>query len=161
MTDPDETEREVFARIYAKARAFAAVVRPRSWIDPDDVVQEALARVLAAGGLSRLDDPDRYLRTVIFRIASREIVRRQRDDEFARSGGQEDEPGPGLPVPILLAGLRPIDRALLYLVDVEGFPIGEAAAVAGVAEPGARMRLVRARRRARRLLQSNDEGSDR
>ena len=51
MTDPDVDEREVFARIYLRSRQFAAVIRPRSWIDPDDLVQEALARALAAGGL--------------------------------------------------------------------------------------------------------------
>lgn len=158
MTDPDVDEREVFARIYLRSRQFAAVIRPRSWIDPDDLVQEALARALAAGGFARLADPERYLRTVIFRVASAEIAKQRRVDEVLnRAGRSDDDREPGLPVSLLLAGLTPHDRALLYLVDVEGLPIREAAGVTGVRETAARMRLVRARRKARLLLEADDE----
>lgn len=59
------------------------------------------------------------------------------------------------PVPSDLADLLRLDptsRALLYLVEVEGASIRDAAAAAGCTEPAARMRLSRARRRLRAEL---------
>lgn len=95
---------------------------------------------------------------MIFRVASAEIAKQRRVDEVLnRAGRSDDDREPGLPVSLLLAGLTPHDRALLYLVDVEGLPIREAAGVTGVRETAARMRLVRARRKARLLLEADDE----
>jgi RNA polymerase sigma-70 factor (ECF subfamily) len=44
-------------------------------------------------------------------------------------------------------------RALLYLTEIEGAGVAEAAEVVGCSDPAARMRLTRARRRLRHLLE--------
>jgi len=49
----------------------------------------------------------------------------------------------------VLLRLDPVARGLLFLVEVEGASIREAAAAVGCTEPAARMRLSRARRRLR------------
>lgn len=160
MTDEDVDDPEVFAAAYGRLRRFASVVRSQPDVDPDDLVQEALARTLAAGGLARLQDPERYLRTVICRLAYEEDRRRRR---WARAVpkltvGDGFHDAMGLPVSVLLERLGPQDRALLFLVEVEGLPVREAAGLAGVRETAARMRLTRARRRARALL--SDHGGE-
>ena len=48
-----------------------------------------------------------------------------------------------------LMRLSPTVRALLYLVDIEGEPVADAAALVGMSHSGARVALMRARRRLR------------
>jgi DNA-directed RNA polymerase specialized sigma24 family protein len=50
----------------------------------------------------------------------------------------------------------PADRALLYLVHVDGMTASEAATSVGVSHVAARARLSRARRRLRRLLREEE-----
>ena len=49
-------------------------------------------------------------------------------------------------------------RALLYLVEVEGQPINDAADVVGMSNSGARVALMRARRRLRSELTMEANG---
>ena len=151
----DARDREMFADVYRRLRRFASVVRARPGDDPDDLVQEALARAIASGGLARLDDPERYLRTVVYRLVCEELrkqTRWERAVPLLRTV-TADTSGEGLPMSLLLTELDPTDRTLLFLVEVEQWPIRDAAALAGVRDTAARMRLVRARRRARKLLE--------
>ena len=121
MADDDE----LFAAIYPALRRFAAVVRPPG-VDPDDLVQEAVARTLARSTLSELDDAGAYLRTVIARLASnhrrdhgrrRAIVDRWvRPCRLAR-GRPSQRRGRRR-----CAGSPPTLRAVLYLRIVEGLP---------------------------------------
>jgi RNA polymerase sigma factor (sigma-70 family) len=53
-----------------------------------------------------------------------------------------------------LARLRPRDRELVQLVDVDGLTAPDAAAALGIRAPAARMRLTRARRRLRATLEA-------
>src|SRR5688572_13795557 len=67
-TDADAADVEVLRAIYPGLRRFAAAWAPLE-VDPDDLLQEAIARTLAAGPLARLDNPGAYLRTVIANVA--------------------------------------------------------------------------------------------
>ncbi|MBX3286283.1 MAG: RNA polymerase subunit sigma-24, partial [Actinobacteria bacterium] len=66
-----EDEAGTFEALYPALRRFAAVVGGPA-TEPDDLVQEALARTLARGSLADLDDPAVYLRRVVARLASNE-----------------------------------------------------------------------------------------
>lgn len=145
--DPDE---EVFAAVYADVRRFAAVVGPVE-DDPDDLVQEALARTLRKVRLSELEQPERYLQTVIIRLASnrrRSLGRWRR--AAARLDFQEKPAVNEFPSDLSdLFRLPPQVRAVLYLVEVEGRTFGEAAAALGCSEEAARARASRGRRQLR------------
>jgi RNA polymerase sigma factor (sigma-70 family) len=153
----DEAERddEVFARLYPALRRFAAVVRPPEE-DADDLVQEALVRALAVRPLCEYDDPGAYLRTAIVRIASnhrRRLGRRQR--AYVRSAdaiGARNAPYPSDLDDLRRLGVR--DRAVLYLVLIEGLPYAAVASTLGCTEQAARMRASRALRRLRSDLEA-------
>lgn len=142
-----------FAALYPRLRRLAAVAAPLE-VDPDDLVQDALVRVLRRGSLARLDDPGAYLATVIVNLASnsrRGLGRRRR--AFVRHGAGAAEELPAYPSDLAdLERLAPGERALLFLVDVEGWGYAEVAPVLGCSEDAARQRASRARRRLRRDL---------
>ena len=75
-----------FAGLYPRLRRLAAVAAPLE-VDPDDLVQDALVRVLRRGPLADLDDPGAYLAKVIVNLASnsrRGLGRRRRAGHAAR-----------------------------------------------------------------------------
>jgi RNA polymerase sigma-70 factor (ECF subfamily) len=139
----------LFGAIYPGLRRFAGAVARRG-DDPDDLVQDALVRVLAKGSLSRLDDPGRYLRVVVVRLASNARRRGARGD---RALGRLEPPTPAAPadrdVGALerLDGLSPRDRGVLFLTVVEGWDHATAASMLGM-RPGA-VRMAKARALAR------------
>jgi RNA polymerase sigma-70 factor (ECF subfamily) len=51
-----------------------------------------------------------------------------------------------------LEWLKPRQRAVLYLAEVEGYPFSEVADLVGCSEPAARMAASRARKRLREAL---------
>jgi DNA-directed RNA polymerase specialized sigma24 family protein len=59
----------LFAAIYPGLRRWAAVCGPAE-VDPDDLVQEAVARTLRTHALSDLDDAGAYLRRAIVNLAA-------------------------------------------------------------------------------------------
>ena len=154
-SDGDLTEK--VRLLYPSLRAFAAGVTRD---DPDDVVQEAFVRLLQRGSLETITDLGAYLRRVVVTVA----IDRSRHARAGRDA--QDRSGPpavGLAAvyPSDVAELMALDvrsRALLYLTEIEGAPIGEAATAVGSTETAARMRLSRARRRLRRLME--EEGND-
>ncbi|HZP29695.1 MAG TPA: sigma-70 family RNA polymerase sigma factor [Acidimicrobiia bacterium] len=157
VADPVGTEDARFAELYPGLRRFAAVVRP-SGVDPDDLVQEALTRLLTTRPLSECDDPGAYLRTAIVRIASnhrRSLARRR--VALSRMGDPElDEPS----YPSDLDELRhlsPDDRALLYLVVVEQRAHADVGRLLGCTEAAARRRFSRALRRLRTTIEETDD----
>lgn len=147
----------MFARLYPSLRRFAATVRPAE-VDADDLVQDALARVLGAGSLTSLDDPGAYLRTVMLRLASnhrRSLGRRRR--ALTRLA-VVDSDGPAYPSDLDdLRQLPPKDRAVLYLVVVERGSYAEAARILGCSEEAARARGSRALRRLRKAMTAQSE----
>jgi RNA polymerase sigma-70 factor (ECF subfamily) len=160
MRERSSTDDEVFARLYPSLRRFAATIRPAE-VDADDLVQDALARVLAAGTLEELDDPGAYLRTVMLRLASnhrRSLGRRRR--ALTRLSVADDEQ-PAYPSDLDdLRRLAPADRAVLYLVIVEGSPYAEVARVLGCSEEAARARGSRALKKLRSRVARGEEVRD-
>ena len=152
----DSATIRVLHELYEPLRRFAAVVG-RWDVEPDDLVQEAYARFLRLEP-GAVRDLGPYLRRVIANAAIDER-RRVRRAEAARlrlvgDGNATDS------YPSELADLLQLDpraRGLLYLVEIEGEPIGEAARAVGMGAAAARMALTRARRQLRAVLESERE----
>jgi len=145
---------ELFEELYPGLRRFAAATAPRE-VDPDDLVQEAVARTLRSHSLSELDDAGAYLRRAIANLASnhrrgfarlRVVVAKVGRTEEGRVAEYDSDLSDLLRVP-------PEARAVLYLVEVEGRPYAEAAALLGITEEAARARAARARKRLRMDLE--------
>src|SRR5688500_17916831 len=111
---------ELFRELYPALRRFAAAVGPAE-VDPDDLVQDALVRVLRRGNLTDLEAPLAYVRRIILNLASdrrRGFGRMHR--AFSRVGVRS---GDDTEYPSDLADLlhlSPEIRAVLWLADVEG-----------------------------------------
>lgn len=148
-----DEEDELFRILYPSLRRFAAVVGPYE-IDPDDLVQDAVARVLAKGPLTALDHPAAYLRRTILNLA------KDRRRGFARwrtaVGRHGAEPAAAADVYpsdlSILLSLDSGDRAVLFLAFVEGLSFEEVAASLGCTPAAARQRSTRARQRLRTVV---------
>jgi RNA polymerase sigma factor (sigma-70 family) len=146
------TDGEIFEGIYAGLLRFAAAVRPVG-MDPEDLVQEALARALAVRPLAELDDAATYLRTAMIRIASN--LRRGRRRAIARATRLDVDEDTIDRYPADLADLlrlAPRARAILYLTIVDGESYRAAAAIVGCSEAAARAIASRALRGLQRQL---------
>lgn len=146
----------IFRQIYPSLRRYAAVVASIE-TDPDDLVQEALSRRLRIGPLSDLDAPTAYLRRAITNLASnqRRSLGRGR---LARQRLQPDEVITEVyPSDLgILEELSPPDRAILFLLDVEGFVASEVGEVLELTENAVRLRASRARRALRSRLEQEE-----
>lgn len=145
---------DVFADLYRSLRRFAAVTGPAE-SDPDDLVQEAVARTLRRHRLVDLDDPGAYLRRAILNLAANERrgLARWRG-AIARQGVPEtDRPATYDSDLADLLRLPADSRAVLYLVEVEGHSYAQAGALVGISEEAARTRAARARRSLRADLE--------
>ena len=154
----DQADAEVVRGLYAELRRFAAVVAP--WdLDPDDVLHGALVRVLRTRRLRTLDDPGAYLRRAIVNHVRSELRRlRTRRLTLNRLRASTSEPT-AVPYPSDIAELmrlRPVQRAVLFLHDVEGFSFEEVADMMGISAGNARVTASRARRRLRSELFEGD-----
>lgn len=144
-----ELEREL-VDAYPALRRFAAVVADGD-MDPDDVVQEAVTRVLASGRrqLNAIDDVAAYARRSIVSVCSN--VRRgfaRRAVAMARLGPRGETEQPTYPSEVdVLDGLEPRERAVLYLQHVEGRTSAEIGAVLDLSDTAVRAIASRARRR--------------
>ena len=141
---------ELFEELYPGLRRFAAATAPAE-TDPDDLVQEAVARTLRSHQLSDLDDAGAYLRRTIANLASNQrrgfarwrlAVARTGRVEEGRSAEYDSDLAD-------LLRVSPEGRAVLFLVEVEGCPYAEAATLLGISEEAARARASRARRQLR------------
>ena len=153
-----------FVEAYPAVRRMAAVAAG-SDIDPDDLVQEALARTLAHGDLDRIDDLTAYLRRAVVNLAANERRHLGRRRRALRRLAADDQIGPGADqaMPSDLADLsrvRPKDRAALYLAVVEGRSYREVGEELGCSESAARSRVSRALRRLRIELDEEVPGAD-
>ena len=151
-------DRVLVEGLYPSLRRFAALVAP--WdLDPDDVLQEALVRVLTRRQLSSLEHPAAYLRRTITNLVKDER-RRSRSQTRAMVTIGVADPAADL-YPSDLAGLgelSPAGRAALYMAEVEGFSYAEIGSALGCSEVAARMASMRARRQLRQIIES--EASD-
>lgn len=147
-----DADERLFRELYPGLRRFAAVVAS-SEDDPDDLVQEALARTLARGPLAALDNPGAYLRRTITNLSSNRRRSLGRWRRARRRLVVADDAMPAYPSDLgLLDSLEPLDRAIVYLVDIERRPAEEVALMVDLSAGAVRSRATRARRRLRELL---------
>lgn len=149
----EDRDGELITLLYPALRRIAAVAGSFD-VEPDDLVQEALVRVLAKGPLSDLDNPLAFLRKTIVNLASnqrRSLGRRRR--ALGRLFSEEGW-SPSYPADIeAILDLPPRHRAILYLVEVEDVPYAEAAEQLGLTAGAARAMANRARKKARANLE--------
>lgn len=151
-----QADRELFVELYPRLRRVAAVAAP-SDLDPDDVLQEALARILRRGGLVDVDHPEAYVRRAIVNVAANHNRSRGRERRALTRVAHAESSGvdavDAYPSDLsLLDELSTEDRVAVYLADIERLPVSEVAAAIGVSSVAARARLSRARRRLREVL---------
>lgn len=152
------SDREVIELHYARWRRFAAVVGSLD-VEPDDLVQEALARALARGSLVDLDHPGAYICRAITNLASNRRRSLRRRDRAVSKLNVDQTHTPHYPSDLAdLEALRPLERAVLFLADVEGRSFGEISQLLGGSEVSHRLRASRARRKLADLLSDEEEG---
>ena len=154
--DTPESEADLFARLYPSLRRFAAVAGPTD-VEPDDLVQEAVAQALRRRPLTELDEPLAYLRQTILNLARnrrRGLARARRTLE--RIDATKDRGEEYASDLADLDRLGPVARAVLFLVEVEGWTFAAAANQVGLSEAAARTTASRARRRLRTEIEEED-----
>ena len=142
---------------YEPLRLFASVIGSYD-VEPDDLVQEAYAKILAKHP-SDIRELGKYLRRIIVNLATDERRRVGRAATFApklASDGASRDSYPSDLSDLLCLPARV--RALLYLVEVEGQQIAPAAEAVGMSSGNARVALLRARRRLRAELSEELSG---
>jgi len=151
---------DVFQALYPGLCRFAAAVRPVG-IDPEDLVQEALARTLAVRSLSSIDAPQAYLRTAMIRIAANQSRTARRANARAARQGTANDAVDTYPSDLDdLLRVEPRARAVLYLTIVEGEPYRTAADIVGCSEDAARALASRALRALKVTLVDELEPKD-
>ncbi len=144
-----------FGAMYERLRRFAGAVGP--WeVEPEDLLQEALVRVLRGGPLSRLDHPEAYLRRTIVNLSHSFIRRRHATERvFATIYERADDVSdPDYPSDLEdLLSLEPTSRAVLYLHDVEGYSFVEIEEALTIPAATCRQIASRSRRHLRRQLE--------
>lgn len=145
-----------FTLAYERVRRYAAFVAPVE-LDPDDLVQEAVARALRAGNLDEVVALDAYLRRIVHNLI---VAQHRRSGLFRRSapllvGDVADLPRYPSDLSILDA-IGAEQRAAIFLVDLEGRSVRDAARICGCTESAMKKRLSRARHQLRR--EHRDEG---
>jgi RNA polymerase sigma-70 factor (ECF subfamily) len=144
---------EIFASLYPSLRRYAAIIGSLS-DNPDDLVQEAVARTLATTSLAQLSSPGAYLRRTISNL----VINGARSDTTQRGRTHmivgDSESYDTYPSDLdLLERLGPIERGAVFLADVEGRPFGEVAEILGCTPVAARLRAARGRRRLRQSIE--------
>jgi RNA polymerase sigma-70 factor (ECF subfamily) len=139
---------------------FAAVVSP--WdVEADDLLHDALVDVLTKRSLGEIDHLAAYLRKTIVNLAaghSRRSGALRRALARMTAGNDESEQ-PSYPSEMTeLECLPPRERAVLYLVEVEGYRYAEIARMLGCSEVAARKRASRGRARLRVELALEESG---
>jgi DNA-directed RNA polymerase specialized sigma24 family protein len=153
----DDAGLEQLRNLYEPSRRFAAVIG-RWDVDPDDLVQDAFAKVLTLDP-SGIRDLGPYVRRIIANLANDQRRRAGRTQTVLHRLGDSTTTSDSYPSDLDdLMRLQPQVRALLYLVEVEGAQIAEAAEVVGMAGSTARVALMRARRRLRSELNVEASG---
>lgn len=156
-------DRDLFVELYPRLRRIAAVAAP-SDVDPDDLLQEALTRVLRRNDLGDLEEPEAYLRRTIVNLASNHNRTKGRERRALARIAHSSSAKVLDPYPSdlgLLDELPAEDRVAVYLADVERLPASAVAEALGITVVAARARLSRARRRLRQVLDIDAEPTSR
>lgn len=154
----NQSDAEIVTSLYLELRRFAAVAAPWDF-DPDDVLHGVLVNVLGKQPLNRADDPGAYLRRAILNYVNSELRKRR----TRRLTVDLIKPPPTAADPNVypsdlddLMHLRPTERTVLYLHDVEGSPFDEVGATIGISAANARMVASRARKKLREAFSQED-----
>lgn len=154
----DSTVQSDYARfeaLYPMLRKFAAVVADLD-MDPDDLVQDALATTLARHELHELDQPAAYLKRAIVNSASNKRRRSGRWRGLLPKLTADDSTLDHYPSDLsILDELDPLDRAVVYLADVDQLPHDLIAAELALTPAAVRKRASRARAQLRQSLGIN------
>lgn len=143
--------------LYDSLRKFAAVIG-RYDVDPDDLVQNAYAKVLLRHP-DDIRDLGPYLRRTIANLATDERRRSIRANGVLRQIDVAATASDTYPSDLEdLMRIQPRVRALMYLVEIEGQPVADAADIVGMSNSSARVALMRARRRLRAELTTEANG---
>ena len=165
LGDPDATvagplDAAAFRELYPALRRFAAAVSA-AHVDPDDLVQDALARVLRRPATAAsIETPAAYLRQAVLnaeRSSRRSAVRRRAIDPILAA---EEASTPVYPSDLaLLDALDADDRALLYLTAVERWTFAEVGVLLNKPEASLRVRASRLRKTLRDQLAADVEAA--
>lgn len=154
VTSADVSDRLELAGLYPSLRRFAAVVSASDG-DPDDLLQSAVERLLRRR--ADVDDPAAYLRRTMVNLESnrRRGLGRLRValSSLSRSTDDPDAYPSDLGV---LDSLEPVDRSVVFLIDVEGWPSKDVAGQLGLTDSAVRTRATRARTVLREQLRKED-----
>ncbi|UCF69353.1 MAG: RNA polymerase sigma factor [Acidobacteriota bacterium] len=131
--------------------------------EADDVVQEALVTALTTSALPRGDDVGAWLRAITvrkgldwLRRASRRreqpLPEPDRDDLHPIASENPEVSLDLLTVREALSALKPMERGILVLADIEGWSMQEIARHLGLTRVAVKLRASRARRRLARML---------
>lgn len=154
----DQRDAEVVRGLYVELRRFAAAVAPPD-VDPDDVLHDVLVKVMRPNRLREVDEPGAYLRRAIVNQIRSDLRRRKiRRETLHRLRTSTSEAAAATyPSDVAeLMRLQPVERAVLFLFDIEGFTFEEVADMVGIKAGNARVIASRARRRLRSELLEED-----
>lgn len=149
-----DRDAEILRGLYGALRRYAAVVGALS-DDPDDLVQEAIARTLRVRTLASVDNPAAYLRRAISNL----VINGARSDASAKArlalietpeSADDVYPSDLSILETLSAG----ERAAVFLADIEGRTFNEVAEVLDCTPVAARLRASRGRRKLRRAMEA-------
>lgn len=150
-TTAAERVREVYeaehARLWRSVYGFSS-----SRSVADESVAEAFAQALRRG--EAIDDVRAWVWRSAFAIARGELQRRSKRDAAERAETETDQRSDLRPLLASLAGLSADDRELIVLCHIGGWTPTELAPVLGASGATLRVRLHRANRRARELLEN-------
>lgn len=151
-----------WAAVRAKIRRLAAVIGDAD-MDPDDLAQDAVERLLHVAGHSPVSD------AYLFAVVRRRVL------ELRRKAGRRRQRlstvDLGLPTTQIdqhlvewhgvFEHLKVDDRAIVYLSIIEGWTAGEIANAVGLSEAAVRKRMSRAKSRFARMPTSREHWHDR
>ena len=145
---------QVFEELYPSLRRFAAACGGVN-VDPDDLVQEAVARTLARHHLSDIEHPGAYLRQAILNVA-RTTARSPATTTIEAS---HDPSGADFyPSDLsILDQLSPSTRAAVFLRYVDRVSLRDGAKILGCSPAALRFRAARGRMKLQRLTEGDSE----
>lgn len=140
--------------LYPALRRFAAVVSASDG-DPDDLLQSAVEKLLRLR--ADIDDPAAYLRRTMVNLESnrRRGLGRLRG-ALARLSRNSDDADAYPSDLAVLDSLDPVDRSVVFLIDVEGWPSKDVAEQLDLTDSAVRTRATRARTVLREQLSKED-----
>ncbi|MGH1505353.1 MAG: RNA polymerase sigma factor [Acidimicrobiales bacterium] len=149
-TEPSDDE--LLDALYPRLRSYASRIADAD-VDPDDLVQDAVAATLARHRLVDLDHPEAYLRRCIFNTSANQRRRAGRLRRALGRLGTGDDHRDHYPSDLaLLDELSPTDRAVLEMGDIDGTPHAAIADELGLSPGAVRKRAMRARTRLRYVV---------